>query len=78
MIKKAMIDVDAALARWPEVRMILQVHDELLFELPEGLVNEVAGEVCRLMAATMPLDVPVVVDAKVGPNWGEMEPQGLA
>ncbi|HQK93858.1 MAG TPA: DNA polymerase I [Armatimonadota bacterium] len=78
MIKKAMIDVDAALAKWPEVRMILQVHDELLFELPERLVNEVAGEVCRLMAGTMPLDVPVVVDAKVGPNWGEMEPLQLA
>lgn len=50
-------------------RMILQVHDELLFEVPEG-EEDAASELIRAeMAAALPLSVPVVVDVGLGPNW---------
>ena len=53
--------------------MLLQVHDELLFEVAEGAVDETAAAVRRVMeGAAMPaiaLDVPLVVDAGHGPTW---------
>ncbi len=55
-------------------RMILQVHDELLFECPRDEVELLAPDVKRLMESAMPLQVPVVVDLKVGANWDEMQP----
>ncbi len=54
------------------VHMTLQIHDELLFELPEPAVVEVAAEVRTLMEGAFPLSVPLVAEAKVGPNWAEM------
>lgn len=53
--------------------MILQVHDELLFECDKDSVGEVARIVKDKMENAMKLSVPVVVDLKVGKNWGEME-----
>ncbi len=55
-------------------RMILQVHDELLFECPRDEVELLAPDVKRLMESAMPLQVPVVADLKVGANWDEMQP----
>lgn len=55
-------------------RMILQVHDELLFECTREEVEGLAPEVKRMMESAMPLQVPVVVDLKVGSNWDEMQP----
>jgi len=55
-------------------RMILQVHDELLFECPRTEVALLAPDVKRLMESAMPLQVPVVVDLKAGANWDEMQP----
>jgi DNA polymerase I len=55
-------------------RMILQVHDELLFECPRVEVESLAPQVKRMMESAMPLQVPVVVDLKVGSNWDEMQP----
>ena len=52
--------------------MILQVHDELLFECEEDSVKEVAKMVKEKMEQALKLDVPVMVDLKTGPNWGEM------
>jgi DNA polymerase-1 len=54
--------------------MILQVHDELLFEVPEGQIFTMAPEVKRLMEQAFPLKVPLRVDLKAGPNWRDMEP----
>ncbi len=53
-------------------KMILQVHDELLFECDEDMVEEMAKMVCKKMENALKLDVPVVVDLKTGKNWGEM------
>jgi len=47
------------------------VHDELVFEVAAGEVEEVSAEVCRLMSAAAELAVPLLVEAGVGDNWDE-------
>ncbi len=72
IIRRAMIRVPAAIEGLP-ARMLLTVHDELLFEVEEGAVDEVVTRVRGVMqGATLPviaLDVPLVVDAGQGQNW---------
>ncbi|TPE52194.1 DNA polymerase I [Amaricoccus solimangrovi] len=72
IIRRAMIRVPAAIAGLP-AKMLLTVHDELLFEVEAGAVEETAAAVRAVMeAATMPvlaLDVPLVVEAGSGANW---------
>jgi len=72
IIKRAMIGVDAWLqAEQPPVRMIMQVHDELVFEVDVDAV-EMAGERIReIMQGAAELAVPLVVDCGVGDNWDE-------
>ncbi len=72
LIKKAMVAVDAALeAEGPPARMILQVHDELVFEVPEAAQQALGQRVRELMEGVLPLRVPLVVDVGVGRNWRE-------
>jgi len=72
LIKVAMLKVDRELAgMFPQAHMILQVHDELVFDLPESQVEEVGQTVRRLMENAVRLDVPVRVDLGVGRNWLE-------
>jgi DNA polymerase-1 len=54
--------------------MILQVHDELLFEVPRDEVPALAGLARETMEAALPLDVPLTVDVKVGDDWERMTP----
>jgi len=72
IIKRAMIGVDAWLAtsHFP-ARMIMQVHDELVFEVPTGHAGALGEEVRRIMAGVADLAVPLVVDVGVGANWDE-------
>ncbi len=73
MIKLAMIRVDAALrARGLETRMLLQVHDELVFESPPHEVAEVEPLIRELMETAMPLTVPIKVDIKSGTDWSQV------
>jgi DNA polymerase-1 len=73
MIKIAMVRVHRALAaRGLRARMLLQVHDELLFEAPPDEVETVAALARELMEAALPLRVPVVVDVKAGRDWSEV------
>jgi DNA polymerase-1 len=73
MIKIAMVRVHAALrARGLASRMLLQVHDELLFEAPPSEVTEVSALAREIMASALPLVVPVVVDVKTGSDWSEV------
>jgi len=70
LIKKAMVAVQAELdARPGGVLMIMQVHDELVFELPESEVDWLRLEVPRLMAGVAQLKVPLLAEVGVGPNW---------
>ncbi|MBI2596503.1 hypothetical protein HYW46_07285 [Candidatus Daviesbacteria bacterium] len=77
MIKKAMVEIDKEFQisnfKFQICAMILQVHDELLFECDPKAVEEVAKMVKKKMENALKLSVPVVVDLKVGSNWGEME-----
>lgn len=56
-----------------EVRLLLQVHDELLFEIKTGAVKKRVPEIQKIMESVVKLEVPLVVDAKIGQNWGEIE-----
>ena len=69
ILKRAMIDVHAALP--PDTRMILTVHDELLFEAPESQAREVAELVRTKMESAVELSVPLTVDVGIGRNWKE-------
>jgi DNA polymerase-1 len=72
ILKRAMIDVHAGLqASHPEARMILTVHDELLFEAPVDQTDEVAAFVRDTMAGAVTLAVPLDVDVGTGDNWKE-------
>jgi len=73
MIKIAMVRMRAALAeRGLATRMLLQVHDELLFESPPEEVATVETLAREVMEAALPLDVPIVVDVKSGRDWSEV------
>ena len=72
LIKIAMIQVDDKLSRdYPEARMIIQVHDELVFDVPASQAPEVGQVVKSLMEGAVKLDVPVKVDLGTGKNWLE-------
>lgn len=70
LVKLAMLRVDAALREAaPGAHMLLQVHDELLLEVPEGEAAAAAAAVRRAMEGVHPLRVPLAVDQKVGRSW---------
>jgi DNA polymerase-1 len=72
ILKRAMIDVHAALAaQHAGARMILTVHDELLFEAPKDQADDVAALVKEKMSKAVPLRVPLDVDVGIGENWKE-------
>lgn len=72
IIKKAMIDIDRGLAQIsPEARMILQVHDELVFEIPEKDSKKVEALVKEKMEGAFQLQVPLLVDCGWGENWAK-------
>ena len=72
LIKVAMIRIDRVLRDegW-EAKMLLQVHDELVFECPQGEVERLTAMVQREMTGALALHVPLVVDVGVGANWVE-------
>ena len=74
LIKLAMIRIDEELrSRKLKSRMLLQVHDELLFEVPHAELEEMRDLVQEKMQDVYPLKVPLVVEIGVGPNWRDVE-----
>jgi DNA polymerase-1 len=74
LIKMAMIRIDAALREQKlKSRMTLQVHDELVFEVPEKEVDQMRPLIREQMENVHPLSVPLLVEIGVGPNWRDME-----
>lgn len=72
LIKKAMVDVERALAETATpALMILQVHDELVFEVPDDAVGALEALVRSQMEGVFELEVPLVVDVGIGANWRE-------
>jgi DNA polymerase-1 len=77
LIKQAMIATHRRLRRERlPARMLLQIHDELIFEVSADKVDSLAGLVREEMAGAHPLLVPLKVDVKVGPNWADARPLG--
>ena len=50
--------------------MILQIHDELLFETPDNQAQQLSTQVKSIMEGTFTLNVPLIVDISIGKNWG--------
>src|SRR5205823_10860250 len=74
LIKLAMIRIDAAiLERGLKARMTLQVHDELVFEVPENEIDSMRSLVREQMEQVHPLAVPLMVEIGVGKNWRDLE-----
>ncbi|MFT2092824.1 DNA polymerase I [Paraglaciecola sp. 2405UD69-4] len=73
IIKKAMIVVDNWIQALPndDIRMIMQVHDELVFEIAEHKIAEYQPKIITLMEQAVSLNVPLVVEAGIGDNWDE-------
>jgi DNA polymerase-1 len=75
LIKQAMIRVHRRLRQERlSARMLLQIHDELVFEAPAAEMDRLAELVVREMAGVGELSVPLKVDVKVGANWAQCEP----
>ncbi|MDE0610347.1 MAG: DNA polymerase I [Anaerolineaceae bacterium] len=75
IMKRAMLDVHAALAtNQLDARMILQVHDELVLEVPDGQLAETGRLVVEVMEAAVELKAPLRANAEVGLNWRDMQP----
>jgi DNA polymerase-1 len=72
IIKKAMIDINKFLNKeMPEVKMIMQVHDELIFETPRNESKEVLVTMKDMMEDAVKLEIPLIADAAIGDNWNE-------
>ena len=70
IIKRAMIDIEVWLNKeHPDVKLIMQVHDELVFEVPEGKVEMLEPEIRNIMTRAAELSVPLLVDIGTGKNW---------
>jgi DNA polymerase-1 len=73
LIKKAMVDLHRELReRKMRSRLILQIHDELLLEVPEAEAEAARALVKEVMEGALKLDVPLVADARLGKNWAEV------
>jgi DNA polymerase-1 len=74
IIKVAMINLDREMEkRQLASKMLLQVHDELIFDVPEAELKEMRRLVPEIMSTALTLSIPLKVDIKTGTNWGEME-----
>ena len=72
IIKKAMIDINKFLNKeMPEVKMIMQVHDELIFETPKQNSEGVLQVMKKMMEEAVKLDIPLIAEAAIGENWNE-------
>ena len=72
IIKKAMLDIDELLLNEiSEVQMIMQVHDELVFECPKNKAEAVMERMKDTMEKTVELNIPLIAEAAIGSNWNE-------
>ena len=76
IMKLAMIEVFDYLKKNyspDDIRMLLQIHDELVFEVKQDLVSKIAPKLKEIMENVHKFDVPIVVDTKAGSNWQDMK-----
>lgn len=74
ILKKAMVELAALIKeKYPEAKMVLTVHDELVCEVPDAQTGEFAAGMRHVMENVMTLDVPLLADVSVGDNWRDVE-----
>ena len=67
-----MLDIDELLSNeMPDVKMIMQVHDELVFECPKDNSDTVMEKMKDTMEQTVELNIPLIAEAAIGSNWNE-------
>lgn len=71
IIKRAMVKMFDWVSQETDVKMIMQVHDELIFEVPQDRLDECKAKIKQIMESAAELDVPLVVDVGTGSNWDE-------
>ncbi len=71
IIKRAMIAIDKKLKHEPQAKMLLQVHDELIFEVKENDIEKVKPIIKNCMENAAQISVPLTVEIGIGKNWGE-------
>lgn len=77
LMKKAMVDVSKkVLSKYPDVSLLLQIHDDLVFEIPDDdkkHLDMIISEIKEVLTSVYPLSVPLEVEVKTGKKWGKME-----
>jgi DNA polymerase-1 len=73
LIKASMLEVHNIYKDNKEVNMLLQIHDELIFEIKEDIIDEVAVDLQNIMKSVYTLEVPLEVSASIGSNWAELK-----
>lgn len=77
LMKKAMVDVQKQiLEKYPDVSLLLQIHDDLVLEIPDKnkpKLREIIHAIQHTLCTVYPLSIPLVVDCKIGKKWGKME-----
>ncbi|MDD5195071.1 MAG: DNA polymerase, partial [Candidatus Omnitrophica bacterium] len=74
IIKLAMVNIHRETSeKKMRARLIMQIHDELVFDVPPGEIKEVSEIVRRLMEESIALSVPIKVNLALGKNWGELQ-----
>ena len=71
IIKKAMIQIETILTKQRIAYMILQIHDELIFELPDKMISSASKIIKSIMENITTLAIPLIVNIDIGKNWGE-------
>lgn len=72
IVKLAMVKISEEYKNNPEVKMTLQIHDEIILEAKEEIAEEVSQKIKEIMENAFKLKVPLIVDVKAGDNWGEI------
>jgi DNA polymerase I len=77
LMKKAMVDVqEKILSKYPEISLLLQIHDDLVFEIPDcdmKKCREIISEIRSVLCSVYPLSAPMAVEVKMGKRWGIFE-----
>lgn len=73
IIKIAMIKIFEEIKNFSDIKMILQIHDELIFEVKEDKINYYYPKIKKIMENVIKLEVPLLVEAYTGENWGDMD-----
>ncbi len=75
LMKKAMVDVDKnILEKYPTIKLLLQIHDDLVFQMPENKeCKKIIPEIQETLCSVYPLSVPLTVEVKTGTRWGNLK-----